>query len=618
MIKVACVGYTNAWPLTRHLDPVLFEVVPCVPSVAARLLAEGKVDVGLVPVAALFDGADLRVVPGLGIGSDGDVSSVLLVGERPLEEWTEVVLDGESRTSVVLAQILLRGPLGRPELQVRPVDPGTGAFHAQGTVGAVVIGDAAMNLPERLTTRIDLGRAWKEWTGLPFVFATWAGRPDLPAGAIAGLRSAAEHGLAERARAPEGERRYLVENIRYALDDRGLMGLRRFAAIAQREGLLGAGEVRLYGPRGSRRRVDLDVLLQKGADGERLALDEGVRLETEASLPDLGAAAHLRRVALHPTREVTYIISRNINYTNVCVTACKFCAFYRPKNHAEAYTLTKEQMHQKITELVAVGGIEILLQGGLDPLKGIEYYEDLFRWVKANYPVALHALSPEEIFHVMGVSKLSMKETLERLVAAGLDSIPGGGAEVLVDEVRKRIAPLKCTTDEWLAVMRMAHKMGLRSSATMMFGVGESARDRMEHLVRLRDLQDEHGGFTAFICWTFVPENTYVAPGQNTASQYLRTNATARLMLDNFDNLQASWVTQGPGVAQASLTMGCNDFGSVMLEENVVSAAGSTWAMTIDDVEHNIRAAGFVPVRRNMRYDHLDVRGATPEAGAVV
>lgn len=277
MIKVACVGYTNAWPLTRRLDPALFEVVPCVPSVAARLLTEGRVDVGLVPVASLFDGADLRVVPGLAIGSDGDVSSVLLVGETPLDRWTEVVLDGESRTSVVLAQVLLRGPLGRPDLPLRPVDAGTGAFHAQGTVGAVVIGDAAMNLPARLTTRVDLGRAWKEWTGLPFVFATWAGRPDLPEEAIAGLRAAAERGLAERESAPEGERRYLVENIRYALDDRALMGLRRFAAVAQRQGLLGAGEVRLYPPRGSRRRVDLDTLLQKGADGQRLTLDEAVR-----------------------------------------------------------------------------------------------------------------------------------------------------------------------------------------------------------------------------------------------------------------------------------------------------------------------------------------------------
>lgn len=610
--RIACVGYTNAWPLTRRLDPAKFDVVGCVPSMAARLLKSGEADIGLVPVGALFEG-DYRIAPGFCIGCDGDVASVLLVSETPVSEWTEVVLDGESRTSVILAQILLRGPLGRPDLKVRPVDPGTGAFHAQGTVGAVVIGDAARNLPERLTHRVDLGRVWKEWTGLPFVFAVWAGRPDLDAEAIAGIREAGRLGLIDRESAPEADRAYLMQNIRYELDDRALMGLFRFVALAQQAGLLPPGHLSLYGPAIRRRpRVDLDSILSRGAEGGRLTFDEGVRLELEAPLQDLGSAAHLRRVALHPGKEVTYIISRNINYTNVCVTACKFCAFYRPKNHGEAYTLTREQLHQKITELVACGGIEILLQGGLNPALGIEYYEDLFRWIKANYPVALHALSPEEIFHIMGVSQLSMEATLDRLVAAGMDSIPGGGAEVLVDSVRKRIAPLKCTSDEWLAVMRMAHQKGLRSSATMMFGVGEQPRDRVEHLVRLRDLQDEHGGFTAFICWTFVPDNTYVTPGENTSAAYLRTNAVARLMLDNFENLQASWVTQGPGVAQASLYMGCNDFGSVMLEENVVSAAGSTWGMTIDDVEHNIRVAGFIPVRRNMRYDHLDVRA--PEA----
>lgn len=617
MYRVACVGYTNAWPLTRHLDPRVFEVVPCVPSEAARLLREREADLGLIPVAALLTDGDWRVAPGHCIGCDGDVASVLLVGETPIEEWEAVALDGESRTSVVLAQILLKGPLGRPDLRVYPVDAGTGAFHAQGRTGAVVIGDAARNLPARLTTRIDLGRVWKDWTGLPFVFAVWAGRADVGTEAVAGLRAAAEKGLAERAFAPAEDRHYLTANIRYELDDKALMGLRRFAALGHAAGLLARDTFSLYGPSAAPRprRVDLDTLLARGAEGDRLTLDDGVRLETEARLEDLGNAAHQRRLALHPGREVTYIISRNINYTNVCVTACKFCAFYRPKNHPEAYVLTREQLHQKLTELVACGGVEVLLQGGLNLALGIEYYEDLFRWIKANYPVALHALSPEEIFHIMSVSKLTMEETLDRLIAAGMDSMPGGGAEVLVDEVRKRIAPLKCTSEEWLAVMRMSHQKGLRSSATMMFGVGESSRHRMEHLVRLRDLQDEHGGFTAFICWTFVPENTYVQPGNNTAAAWLRTNATSRLVLDNFDNLQASWVTQGPGVAQASLTMGCNDFGSVMLEENVVSAAGSTWAMTIEDVEHHIRTAGFVPVRRNMRYDHLEVRDVRAQPG---
>ncbi len=615
--KVACVGYRNAWPLTHRLDPELFEVVHCVPSEAARLLREGKVDVGLVPVGALLSEGHWRVVPGQAIGCDGPVTSVLLVGEQPLETWTRVALDGESRTSIVLAQVLLRQALNRPDLEIFPVDAGTGAFHAQGTTGAVVIGDAALNLPARLTTRIDLGQVWKDWTGLPFVFAVWAGRPDLPDEAIAGLRRAAVLGLADRESLSGADKEYLTERVRYTLDDRAIMGLRRFAALGKAAGLLQKDEISLYAPPRHRRpKVDLDLLLAKGAAGERLTFDEGVRLEREAPLSELGNAAHLRRVALHPGKEVTYIVSRNINYTNICVTACKFCAFYRPKNHKEAYVLTKEQLHQKITELVDCGGIEILLQGGLNLALGIEYYEELFHWVKANYPVALHALSPEEIFHIMQVSKLTMDQTLDRLIAAGMDSIPGGGAEVLNDSVRKKIAPLKCTSDEWLEVMRLAHRKGLRSSATMMFGVGETTEHRIEHLQRLRDLQDEHAGFTAFICWTFVPDNTYVQPGENSASNYLRVNAVSRLFLDNFENLQASWVTQGPGVAQASLYMGCNDFGSVMLEENVVSAAGSTWGMTVDDVERNIKDAGFIPVRRNMRYDHLEVRGTSVPAGS--
>ncbi len=613
--RVACVGYTNSWPLTRHLDPELFDVSGSVPSEAARKLANGEADVGLIPVASLFSDGDYRVVPGLALGCDGAVASVLLVGETPIEEWDAVALDGASRTSVVLAQILLRGPLaerlGGRELRVFNVDPGTPAFHAQGKTGAVVIGDAARNLPERLTTRIDLGQVWKEWTGLPFVFAVWAGRKDLPHEAIQGLRASAAKGLPERASAPPEDRTYLTEQMRYELDDRALMGLRRFAALGKAAGFFPKEDVSLYEPPRTRIRVDLDTLLAKGADGERLTEAEGVRLATEARVEDLGNAAHLRRITLHPGKEVTYIISRNINYTNVCVTACKFCAFYRPKNHKEAYTLTKDQISVKLDELVKVGGIETLLQGGLNMALGIEYYEDLFRWMKAGWPgVALHALSPEEVFHIMNVSKLTMDQTLDRLIDAGMDSIPGGGAEVLVDSVRKRIAPLKCTSDEWLEVMRQAHKRGLRSSATMMFGMGETPAHRVEHLMRLRDLQDEYNGFTAFICWTFVPDNTYITPANNTAADYLRVNAVARLMLDNFDNLQASWVTQGPGVAQASLYMGCNDFGSVMLEENVVSAAGSTWSMDIAAVEHNIREAGFVPVRRNMRYDHLDLRGA--------
>jgi predicted solute-binding protein len=291
--RVACVGYTNAWPLTRHLDRNTFDVIPCVPSAAARMLARREVDVGLVPIGSLFDaGMSVCIVPGLAIACDGDVASVLLVGERPIEEWTEVVLDGESRTSVILAQVLLRGPLKRADLTVRPVDPGTGAFHAQGTVGAVIIGDAARNVPERLSVRIDLGRVWTDWTGLPFVFAVWAGRPDLAPGVIEGLRRAAERGLPEREYASAEDRRYLTEHVRYALDDRAMMGLRRFVALAQGEGLLGEGELSLYPPETTyAERPLVEAMLDRAVAGEALNAGEWTRLNQLARTPALVAAA---------------------------------------------------------------------------------------------------------------------------------------------------------------------------------------------------------------------------------------------------------------------------------------------------------------------------------------
>lgn len=606
-IRVGAVGYTNAWPLTNRLDRIRYQTSEDHPAEVARKLRDGEIDVGLVPVAAVLNDGDYKVLPGWCIGSDGPVKSVVLAGTRPPEAWTEVLLDGVSRTSLVLAKLLLKdGPWKHLDLEVRIVPPTQALALAGDTVGALVIGDAARHLPEDFRYTLDLGEAWTAWTGLPFVFAVWAGRKDLTLAQLEGLRTAAAEGMHLRQHLEASERAYLTEDIRYELDDRAMMGLRRFAALGARAGLIQDHELNLYAPPAQiRPRLrDLDTLLSMGASGERLSSADALRLY-DAPLSDLGTAANLRRWALNPANEVTYIISRNINYTNVCVTACKFCSFYRPKNHREAYVLTDEQVFQKCDELVKNGGTEVLLQGGLHRELGIAYYERLFRFIKDNFPLDLHALSPEEIFHIMKISDLSMEATLDRLRAAGMDSLPGGGAEVLVDSIRKQIAPLKCSSDEWLEVMEMAHNKGMSASSTLMFGMMETPADRIEHLQRLRDLQDKTHGFVAFICWTFQPENNYVDPGDNTAGDYLRVNALARLFLDNIPNLQASWVTQGPGVAQASLYMGCNDFGSVMMEENVVSAAGSTFALTVGDVERNIREAGFEPVRRNAHYDHL-------------
>ena len=325
-----------------------------------------------------------------------------------------------------------------------------------------------------------------------------------------------------------------------------------------------------------------------------------------ADLIELGAAANKRRHALNPDGVVSYIVERNINYTNVCVTACRFCAFFRnPGDTDEGYVLSREEMGEKIRETVDAGGVQILLQGGLNPELPLSWYEDLFRHLKATYPIKLHALSPEEILYLCRLESLPLEAVLRRLVAAGLDSLPGGGAEILVDRVRARIAKLKCTSAQWLEVMRVGHRLGLRSSSTMMFACGETLPERAEHLLKLRDLQDETGGFTAFICWPFQPGNTRLPGSDGSAHAYLRTLATARLALDNIPHLQASWPTMGAAVGQAALHFGADDFGQVMFEENVVSAAGTIYKMDVAGIERHVRAAGFTPVRRDMRYTRL-------------
>jgi cyclic dehypoxanthinyl futalosine synthase len=360
----------------------------------------------------------------------------------------------------------------------------------------------------------------------------------------------------------------------------------------------------------------LDSLLADAAAGGRLSPKDALRLYQKAPLLDLGRAADQRRLALHPEGIVTYIVERNVNYTNLCVTACKFCNFYRPKKSAEAYTLSRAELARKFSETVALGGIQILLQGGVNPDLPLAYYEDLFRWSKANFPLALHALSPEEISFIARLENLSIRAVLERLAAAGLDSVPGGGAEILDDEIRHRISPLKCSTDTWLAVMREAHGLGLRSSSTLVFGFGETPAHVVKHLDRLRALQDETSGFTAFICWPFQAEGTRLRlEDDTTAHRYLRTFALARLYLDNIANLQVSWPTMGPTIGQIALRFGGNDFGSVMIEENVVSQAGAVFQLSSDEIEAWVRGAGFVPRRRNMRYQLLPE--GSPTAGKV-
>jgi cyclic dehypoxanthinyl futalosine synthase len=354
----------------------------------------------------------------------------------------------------------------------------------------------------------------------------------------------------------------------------------------------------------------LDELAGRVLVGARISADEALRLYRALPLNELGLLADARRqmkkAAAYDGRGngiVTYIVDRNINYTNVCNVYCKFCAFYRAETDAESYVLSREELAKKIEELVAVGGTQILLQGGHHPKLGIGFYLDLLRFIKARFPqVNIHGFSPPEFNHFAGVFNLPLAEVIRQFKEAGLGSIPGGGAEILVDRVRDRIAPLKCKSDDWLRVMQCAHEQGLRSSATMMFGHVETVEDRIEHLQRLRDLQDKTGGFTAFICWTFQSEHTKLRAEPAGSHEYLRTQALARVFLDNFDNVQASWVTQGPKIGQLALKFGANDFGGLMMEENVVSSAGTTFRVTVEEMKRLIGEMGYEARQRDNWY----------------
>ena len=646
-LRLAAVSFLNARPITYGLErddsvDLSFDI----PSRCAEALARGEVDLALLPFAsyATFP-EELRIVPGVAIAGRGAVRTILLVGEVPWEEMTDIALDSASRSSALMLRLLTRERGLTPRFAQSEHESILEA--AGGRRGAMVIGDAAFAAADRYPHVYDLGAAWTALTGLPFVYAVWAGRPGAASPAdVARLRESLRAGLAHRpeiARAWAAERgmddavcaHYLNHNIRYQLGAEELSGAAAFLGRARAAGeLTTLPSIRFFDdgreerpittarttallpmprseetgqrPRAGARDRSVDSLLADAAAGDRLSLADGVRLYHEASIIDLGAAADARRHSLHGDGVVTYIIDRNVNYTNVCVTRCKFCNFYRPPGHKEGYTLDKDVLGAKLQETVDLGGVQILLQGGLNPELPLAYYEELFRWMKANFPLAIHGLSPEEIRYIAEIEQLPLRTVIERLVAAGLDSIPGGGAEVLDDDIRRYISPLKCSTETWLEVMRQGHALGLRTTATMVFGFGETPEQLFGHLEHLRALQDETAGFTAFICWPFQAEGTRLKlKDDTTAMRYLRVFALSRLYLDNFPNLQVSWPTMGPEVGQVGLRFGGNDFGSAMIEENVVSQAGAVFKLSAEDIERYIRAAGFVPRRRNMRYELL-------------
>lgn len=333
---------------------------------------------------------------------------------------------------------------------------------------------------------------------------------------------------------------------------------------------------------------------------------EFLELYDKAPLLELGLLADQARWRLHLENVVTYIIDRNINYTNVCVADCKFCAFYRRPKHTEGYVLSFEEIGRKIDELKAIGGVQILMQGGHNPYIPFAWYLDLLRYIKQHHPIHIHGFSPSEVDFFAGRYGMTIEEVIRELVAAGLDSIPGGGGEILVQGVRDRVAKKKAGADRWLEVMETAHRLGLKTSVTMMYGLGETLADRIEHLFRVKEVQARTGGFTAFICWPLQPENTEMADTPKTdAVTYLRTQAIARIVLDNVPNIQASWVTMGMKIGQVALRFGANDFGSLMMEENVVSAAGTTHRTSLAEMQRLIADAGYVPKKRRQDYTIL-------------
>ena len=353
----------------------------------------------------------------------------------------------------------------------------------------------------------------------------------------------------------------------------------------------------------------MQSILNKAVAGQRLTTDEGLALLESRDLAAIGRAADDVTRRLHPEPHRTYNIDRNINYTNFCTAVCDFCAFYRPpKDHDEGYVLPRELLLKKIAETVRLGGDQILMQGGLHPDFKLDWYEDLLKDIKRHFPeVNIHGFSPPELHHFTKINNIPIRDVLARLRDAGLGSIPGGGAEILVDRVRAEMTRGKVMTDDWLNVMRTWHQLGGRSTATMMFGHIETLEDRIGHLDRLRQLQDETGGFTAFICWTFQPDHTdmdHIPPAGS--FEYLKTQAVGRLFLDNFANIQSSWVTQGLKIGQLALLFGANDMGSLMIEENVVAEAGTVHYLTLQQIRDAISELGYVPRQRNVFYELMD------------
>ncbi len=625
MIRLGRIAYVNMAPVFYRVDAEVDEVLG-VPTELNRMLVARELDTAPISSIEYARNADsLRLLPRLCVASEGAVDSIQLVARVPLERVRTVAVTPESATSVALTKVLM------PEAEQAPLE----TYEAGEAEAKLLIGDAALRSAfEDPTPHHDLGRLWLERTGLPMVFAVWA-CPEPLAEGLAELEDAlvvlgaAGPRRARAARVRGGRALRLSGRLPRALLREAPLSLRPARArrplhVPRARPRRRAARDRARAPlrpdhrRGCRmsvaaERTPVAEILERAVSGERITDGDAVELLRSRDLVAVGRAANEIRNRLHDPERVTFIIDRNLNYTNVCVTDCDFCAFYRrPGDQREGYLLPKPVIFKKIEETLALGGTGLLMQGGHHPDLGVDYYEDLFSSIKARYRIHLHALSPSEIVHAARRSKLTVPETLARMRDAGLDSIPGGGAEILVDRVRDIIAPKKVNTKEWLGVMREAHRLGISTTATMMYGHVETLEERVEHFRRVRELQDETGGFRAFFSWTFQDDGNRLVSlvpveARPTSFDYLLTQAVSRIYLDNMPHIGSSWVTQGKKIGQVALGFGADDLGSVMIEENVVSAAGTTHRTSAEELVHLIRSLGKTAVQRDTLYRDVKV-----------
>ncbi len=645
-LRLGSIEFVNSLPVDLGLGtaaPLDAEIVSGTPAKLNDLMQAGALDVSAVSVFWFARHAeDLLLLPGLSISSESGVQSVLLFSRHPWKELkgARIVVTGKGRTTPALLEILCRFRYDfTPMIDFSPsaIDDVVEGKAA----AALLIGDEALVARRRFAgdgaMRVyDLAEEWKAWTGLPFVFAVWAARRAYYAEAPERVHAAHDALLGSRQWGIENPEAILraagaktdlsreilrsyFSGLSYGFGEELRKGLALYLDYARRAGFIErVPAITELPPRSvaAHRSApqSVEAILEKALAGGRVTIEEGVRLYHEADLFKLGAAANELCLLKNPgaDKKATFLVDRNINYTNICYTYCKFCAFYRePGDVKEGYIRSTQEIFNKIDELVAIGGTQVLLQGGHNPQLGIEYYEDIVRKIRAKYPqVHVHSFSASETWHIARVSKLTVRQVLQRLKDAGLNSLPGGGAEILVDRVRQVVSPLKTKTAEYFEVHRTAHELGLISTATMVYGLGETVEERMMHLDAYRTLQDVTRGFRAFIPWSFESESTEMSMPRRTGSEYLRMIALSRIMLDNIQHLQAGWVTEGPKLSQIALDFGADDFGGILMEENVVSATKSDRlysSFSKEEAVRLIRETGKTPVQRNTNYETVKV-----------